>query len=321
MTEVFIPDRDSLADHFHNPECSIAPEDGSNKGKGRFFEAEEVRELIRRSTFYLEAGTPVHFQGAAGIGKTALAQRVASQIGRPVSLMTGHAGLNHQDFLGRTVGHSETNIVDKYIQSVRRTDTKRRVDWQDAILAEAMEQGHTLIYDEFTRASPEANVSLLSVLEEGLLVSTDRASNRPYLHAHPDFRMILTSNPDEYAGVNDAPDALFDRMVTFNLEGYSADTEAGILQSNTAVERDLAEQIVAVIRDLRELPDTNLLPSMRTALLIARIAAHQAKRGGISQASLTTIITDVVRGRDPSVSPAKLRDTISRTLAAATETV
>jgi len=77
--------------------------------------------------------------------------------------MTGNAWLSSGDFIGGAVGTTASIVVDTYIQSVKRTEKQTRTDWADSILARAMEQGHTLIYDEFTRASPEANTALLSV--------------------------------------------------------------------------------------------------------------------------------------------------------------
>lgn len=75
--------------------------------------------------------------------------------------MTGNEWLTARDFIGREVGHSERTVVDKYVQSVCRKETRTERDWKDAILATSMQRGFTLIYDEFTRASPEANSTFL----------------------------------------------------------------------------------------------------------------------------------------------------------------
>ncbi|MEO0655309.1 MAG: AAA family ATPase, partial [Pseudomonadota bacterium] len=267
-----------------------------------FCETDEIRDLVARGTDYLAAGVTVHFSGPAGIGKTALALRIAGAAGRPVSLMTGHEALSLEDFVGRQVGHSESVVVDTYIQSVRRKETQSRIDWRDSALADAMERGHTLIYDEFTRASPEANVALLSVLEEGILVCSDGTSGRSYIRAHPEFRVILTSNPADYVAVNAAPDALLDRLVTFNLCGYSAATEAEIVAMSSGLDRATAARIVGIVRALRDTVSANLLPSMRTSLIIARIASHLSGTGALPVPALSRIVTDVARGRAPQIS-------------------
>ena len=90
----------------------------------------------------------------------------------------------------------------------------------DNRLTTACREGLTLVYDEFTRSRPEANNALLSVLEEGLLVlpSPNRGGEPDYVPVHPNFAAIFTSNPVEYAGVHQAQDALFERMVTIDLD-------------------------------------------------------------------------------------------------------
>ncbi|MEL6644568.1 MAG: AAA family ATPase [Pseudomonadota bacterium] len=280
---------------------------GPTARSGRAFcETAEVRDLVDRGRQYLEAGVPIHFSGPAGIGKTALAMRIAKAIGRPVSLMTGHDGLSLEDFVGRQVGHRESVVVDTYIQSVRRKETQSSIDWRDAALADAMERGNTLIYDEFTRASPEANVALLSVLEEGLLVSSGGPTGRSYIRAHPSFRVILTSNPADYVAVNSAPDALLDRLVTFNLAGYSAATEGEIVKAATGLALPVAQRIVAIVRGLRPLGTPGLLPSMRTSLIIARIWADFIANDRTDDAALVQIVRDVVLGRAPDVDTARI---------------
>lgn len=288
MTEIFTPG----SDYLHNRHSPVTNAD-------RFLETQEIRDLIRRASMYLDAAVPIHFRGPAGTGKTSIAHRIASLRNRPISLINGHEWLTSEDFVGKEIGHSETSVIDKYIQSVRRRETKVRADWRDSILAEAMEQGRTLIYDEFTRSSPEANVTFLSVLEEGLLISTDRASKRDFIRAHPEFRIILTSNPSDYVGVNTAPDALLDRMVTFDLQGYTRDTEAHIVRVLSGLDETVSNQIVSVVHRVRSSGLLPLPPSMRTTLLIARIAAFKAKKAGLSRASLAAIAFDVISGRSP----------------------
>jgi len=273
-----------------------------------FYEDAELHSLYTRASAYLRAGVAIRFQGPAGTGKTAMALRVARGLGRPVAFLTGHSRMSPEDLVGREIGHRTSRVEDKYIASVRRTETRTRADWQDGALAAAMRAGQTLVYDEFTRAPTEANAPLLSVLEEGVLVIPHPDNGREILRAHPGFRLILSSNPAEYRGTQDAPDALLDRLVTFDLAGTSAETEAGIVASATGIAPTDATRIVALLRGLRDRAagpaaqgqgaKSDIVPvSMRTAILIARLAKAEGVPTDGSDARFVQICADVLRGR------------------------
>ncbi len=287
-----IEDYDLEVDTSHD--CTD-PWQGLSQSNG-FFENEEISSLLKRGVFYARAGIPLHFRGPAGQGKTSLAIAVARRLGRPVTIMTGNEWLTANDLIGKEVGQTSYTVVDRYVQSVRRTDKRVKLDWQDSLLALAMDQGHTFVYDEFTRSTTAANGMLLSVLEEGVLISTDRVNNRAVLKASPHFRMILTSNPEGYAGVNVAPDALLDRMLTFNMQPYSIKTESGIVALRTGVDLFLARRIVQIVRKMSmDQPGND--GSMRSAIMIAKIAAASRFNSSYSDTLLAQICADVLNGR------------------------
>ena len=288
----------------HNPWQGLGRSD-------QFFENEEISALVTRGLFYARAGVPIHFQGAAGLGKTSLALEIAHRLGRPVSVMAGNDWLDVDDLIGKEVGQATSAVVDKYIQRVRRSESHMRYEWEDSILAEAMQNGRTLVYDEFTRSSAKANGILLSVLEESVLISTNQINDRTYLRAHPDFRIILTSNPHDYAGVNATPDALLDRMVTFTLGSYSQETNIGIVTVRTGLDPLTSTRIVRLVHTLLQLPDSPTTCSLRAAILIARIAAMRLRSSGLSDALLVQITADVLNGRGVKVSMGQIANHLS----------
>lgn len=121
----------------------------------------------------------------AGLGKTSLAMAIAERLERPVAVMVGNDWLDADDMIGKEVGENTTSVVDRYISRVRRSEQQMRYAWEHSILAEAMKKGHILIYDEFTRSSAKAHGILLSVLEEGILISTDQVNSRTTLRRVP----------------------------------------------------------------------------------------------------------------------------------------
>lgn len=271
-----------------------------------FFENEEISNLLKRGLFYARSGVPIHFQGTAGRGKTSLALEIAQRLGRKISVIAGNDWLGTEDLIGKQVGETTSSVVDKYVQRVRRSETSQRYDWQSSSLATAMQEGHTLVYDEFTRSSAKANGILLSVLEEGVLLNTNPLAQTECITAHPDFRVILTSNPSDYAGLNATPDALLDRMVTFRLARYSTQTESGIVAARTGLDPIVSTRIVTLVNDLFGAPDTAAECSMRATIMIAQIAAMRLRASTLSDALLSQIAADVLNGRGASLSTGQI---------------
>jgi len=280
--------------------------------RSNFFEDSGIRALIDRAVEFARAGVSLHLTGTAGLGKTTLALRVAQELGRPVAFMAGNEWLTAEDFVGRQIGTTATTVVDKYVQSVHRTEKQTRVDWRGSVMAHAMEQGHTLVLDEFTRARPEANATLLSVLEEGVLVSTDPASPIETLHAHPDFRIILTSNPEDYVGVNSAPDAFLDRVVTLRLAEPSVETLAGIAAARTGLEMPACQRLAEVVTAVRAAVPSDQFSALRSALLAARVARPRCQKGHLADEDIQDILAAVLEGRGVSDAAAHVAEAMAK---------
>ncbi|MEM1273971.1 MAG: AAA family ATPase [Pseudomonadota bacterium] len=275
--------------------------------KATFHETAATKGILAKATDFVRAGVTINLSGAAGLGKTTLALRIAEEIGRPISFMTGHQWLTTRDFVGREVGQTERTTIDRYVQSVRRTETESRSDWKAAILALSMQRGYTLVYDEFTRASAEANSALLSVLEEGILVATDRASDRSYISAHEDFRIILTSNPHEYAGVHGAPDALMDRVMTITLDAPDAAQLGGIVSARTGLDKTTARQIADTVAAAHKGTSEGDASMMRSAVMIGQVVAHKIRNGRTTSNQISDIAKEILAGRGLQVTKSTLK--------------
>lgn len=236
-----------------------------------FVETPQVRNVCNRALAYIAGGFPVHFRGISGSGKTTLAMHVASKIGRPVIMIHGDEEFSTSDLVGGEYGYRLKKTVDNFIHSVLKTEEDMQRRWVDNRLTVACKYGFTLIYDEFTRSRPEANNTLLSVLQEKMLdLPAARQGGEGYLRVDPNFTPIFTSNPEEYAGVYRSQDALRDRMITVDLDYYDEETEIAICEAKTGLSHDPAAKIVHLVRALRESGKCEYEPTIRGAIMIGK---------------------------------------------------
>jgi gas vesicle protein GvpN len=235
----------------------------------------QIEDLTNRALAYLEIGYPVHLSGPAGTGKSTLAMHIASQLGRPCTLLHGDDEFKSSDLLGRDSGYQRNSMVDNYVSSIVKTEETLSVVWTSNRLTTACQKGHTLIYDEFTRSPATANNPFLSILEEGILNIPSAGRHKGYIKVHRDFRAIFTSNPEEYVGVHKTQDALLDRMITMRIDYQDRETEVAIVRAKSGRTAAEAGLIVDIVRGVRDLLGNSSGPTVRSAIAIAKIADHR----------------------------------------------
>lgn len=245
------------------------------KGTKGLVQDEETKDLLSRSLQYLKAGYPVHFTGPTGAGKTSLALALAKKRKKPVMLIHGNHELNNKDLIGDFTGYSSQKLVDNYIRTVYKKEETVTEAWRDGRLLEAVKHGYTLIYDEFTRSKPTTNNIFLSILEENILPLYGSKQTEPFVKVHPDFSVIFTSNPAEYAGVFKTQDALLDRLITIHVGYKDVDRETTIIAEKTDVDEGEARLITTLVSNLRDNCQEDTGPSLRASLMIAKLASEQ----------------------------------------------
>lgn len=243
------------------------------KKTSAFIENDEIRNLMSRTLSYLAAGYPVHFTGPSGVGKTSLALALAKKRKRPVMLMHGNHELSNSDLIGAYTGYTSEKVVDNYIHSVYKRNENVTESWRNGRLLEAVKHGYTLVYDEFTRSRPSTNNLFLSILEEGVLPLYGTKYTEPFVRTSPEFNVIFTSNPAEYAGVYETQDALLDRLITIPLDYKDRGFEAAIVSKKTGVSEDEAKAITSFVSKVREMCSggNGMEPSLRASMMIARL--------------------------------------------------
>jgi nitric oxide reductase NorQ protein len=264
------------------------------KARADFVRTERIDEMSKRALAYLRAGFSVHFRGPAGTGKTTMALHVAAQLGRPAVMIAGDEDMVTSTLVGTQHGYHYRKVIDRYIHTVTKTEETADKCWTDHRLTTACREGYTLIYDEFTRSRPEANNILLGVLEEGLLIFPAQNQDEPYVKVHPDFRVIFTSNPQEYAGVHDSQDALGDRIITIDVGHADRELEIAVAAAHSGLQQEFVTPIVDMVREFRETGEYDQSPTLRTCIMICHMMAQERLHPSIEDHQFVQICIDIL---------------------------
>ena len=268
-----------------------------NVSPDRFVSTPSVERVTQRASRYLESGYSVHLRGPAGVGKTTLALHLAHLREQPIFLMIGDDEFKTSDLIGNKSGYTRKKLVDNYIHTVLKVEDELRDNWIDSRLTLACKEGFTLIYDEFNRSRPEVNNVLLSVLEEKMLVLPPSQNQSEYIQVHPQFRVILTSNSEEWTGVHATQDALLDRVVTIGMGQPDISTEQNIVIQKTGINPLTAEVIIKLVRSVRQRVDKEDLGSLRSALMISKVCHdHDIPLDG-KDSSFSDLCADILISR------------------------
>ncbi len=267
------------------------------KPRADFVETDQVRELTRRGLGFLKAGYSLHFRGPAGTGKTTLALHVAAQLGRPVIVVTGDNELGTADLVGSQRGYHYRKVVDQFIHNVTKFEETANQRWTDHRLTTACREGYTLVYDEFTR-SPARDAQCSSERPRRThSLPAGPGQGRILYPRSPGFPRDLHEQPQEYAGVHSSQDALADRLATIDVDYPDREMELAVTVARTGLSQAAAARITDLVRSFRASGDYQQTPTLRTSLMIARVAAQEGYRVAADDPHFVQLCLDVLEAR------------------------
>lgn len=232
----------------------------------QFVKTAALEQIMQRALRYLRSGYSIHLAGPTGIGKTTLARHLAACRQQPMMLMLGGHDL---------AVHSDLNQHDSWLRVACR-------------------EGWTVIYDEFNRSRPESHTMLLSTLGEQAFTLPQEGRAVPI---HPEFRVIFTSNSEEYYGTYGTQSALLDRMVTMHLPEPTMLAQQQLLMELVGISIESAALVTRLVQQFFRQVSPEGRFSLRPKLMIAQICHRESIAVSVDDADFRQVCRDVLLSR------------------------
>ncbi|MFZ5504086.1 MAG: CbbQ/NirQ/NorQ/GpvN family protein [Pseudomonadota bacterium] len=220
-------------------------------------------------------GLPLMLKGPTGCGKTRFVEHMAWRLGLPLITVACHEDLSAGDLIGR------------FLLDAGGTR------WQDGPLTRAVRHGAVCYLDELVEARADTTVLIHPLTDARRQLPL--AATGELLHAHPDFRLVVSYNPG-YHGVHKTLKASTRQRFTALEFGYpDAAREAAIVMHESGVDEGIAKQLVTLAERTRRLARDELDEGASTRMLIHAgllIAEGLAPRAACLQAIAVPLSDD-----------------------------
>ncbi|PZU54906.1 MAG: AAA family ATPase [Thauera sp.] len=193
-------------------------------------------------------GLPLMLKGPTGCGKTRFVEHMAWRLGLPLITVACHEDLSAGDLIGR------------FLLDAGGTR------WQDGPLTRAVRHGAVCYLDELVEARADTTVLIHPLTDARRQLPL--AATGELLHAHPDFRLVVSYNPG-YHGAHKTLKASTRQRFTALEFGYPDPArEAAIVMHESGVVEVIAKQLVTLAERTRRLAGDVLDEGASTRMLI-----------------------------------------------------
>jgi nitric oxide reductase NorQ protein len=191
---------------------------------------------------------PMLIKGPTGCGKTRFVQYMAAKLGRPLYTVACHDDLSASDLVGRhLIGDHGTF-------------------WNDGPLTRAVREGAICYLDEVVEARKDTTVVLHPLTDDRRILPIERTGEE--LQAPPEFMLVVSYNPGYQNLLKGMKPSTRQRFVARRFDFPAPELEVRVLQGETGISAEQAQQLVTLAAALRALKDHDLEEAASTRLLV-----------------------------------------------------
>lgn len=220
---------------------------------------------------------PVLLKGPTGCGKTRFLEHVAAHVGRdqgwlPLTTVACHEDLTVGDLVGRHLLAADETV------------------WVDGPLTQAVRRGGICYLDEIVEARKDTTVLIHALTDHRRMLPIEKLGTS--VAAHENFQLVISFNPGYQSALKDLKPSTRQRFVAIDFDYPSPEVERAVLEGETGAERDLAERLVTLGNQVRQLEEAAHLEGPSTRLLV--YAAQLISQGLPPHRACATAISNVL---------------------------
>ena len=187
------------------------------------YEFPTLSEIMNTAREAIKSAIVIYLTGDSGTGKTHLGQALALE--RVKELNKERVKRGEAPSQVRYIQLDDMLSKSSFIGGYKLT--KEGIKTELAPFGQAMLMGDTIIIDEITHA----NHSLLVLMNSALDRTSIMNAGDYTFQAHPDFRVIVLSNPSRYAGNTTIPQSLANRLFTIKMDYPPEEAEFQVVKA------------------------------------------------------------------------------------------
>lgn len=191
---------------------------------------------------------PILIKGPTGCGKTRFIESMGEKLGRNVYTVVCHDDLSAADLIGR-------HLIDE-----------NGTFWQDGPLTKAVREGGICYLDEIIEARKDTTVVLHSLADYRRVLPIDRTGE--LIEAHPNFMLVVSYNPGYQNVLKGMKPSTKQRFISLSFDYPKPEVEKEIIIKESGVNAEVAQKLVNIAEEIRQLTDSDIQEAVSTRLLV-----------------------------------------------------
>ena len=208
----------------------------------------EINNEIEIFTAAFKKQLPVMIKGPTGCGKSRFIESMAQKFNIPLIQIACNEETSAIDLQGRYLIENGNTI------------------WYDGPATTAVKNGCMLYLDEISEAREDVIVVIHPLADHRREIYIDKKNQT--IKAPDNFILVASYNPGYQNKMKDLKPSTKQRFITLQFDYPNEKQELEIILNETNIKKDIAAQLTAYAKKLRNLKDLDLIETVSTRLII-----------------------------------------------------